>query len=469
MDPEKEERLKEEAREITIKEGSAYAVSDGLGIRGVTPYLLAIGKNSSNINLYIGLLSSLPSLLGNFIQLLSARLIEKYSRKKIVFLSVFFQAIVWLAMLIPGILYFYLGSSSDYSAMLVVIIYTLLAVAGSSAGPAWNSWMGAIAPAPNKRASFFGRRNKQIGAISLVFGLIGSFILDYFQKTHIFVAFIILFGVSFIFRLRSAYYFKKEYEPKLELKSDYYFSFFSFIKKMHSNNFGKFTLFVAMFSGAVAIASPFFAVYMLTDLQLSYTFYMIITLAASLASLLSMPLWGKIIDNFGMVKVMKFTGLFAALSPLFWLPSLLFTNLNNVLFFLVFVELFSGFVWGGFNLAISNFIFSAVTKERIGICTSYYSLIISVFVFFSALAGGYLASIDYGLAIPSVFIVFIVSAFFRLAIYFSALPKIHEVGEFIDGSVNSEIKKSLSEERKHIEARLRHVINLRFSRPKGVQ
>lgn len=469
MEIDKEEKLKEEAREISIKEGSAYAVSEGLGIRAVTPYLLAVGKTSANINFYVGLLSSLPSLFGNFIQLLSARLIEKNSRKKIVSISVAVQALIWLAMIIPGFLYFYLGKDSSYSALLVVIIYTLLVVAGSFAGPAWNSWMGAIAPPVEKRASFFGKRNKIIGTVSLLVGLLGSFILDYFEKTNIFVAFIILFGVSFVFRLRSAYLFKKQYEPKLELKEDYYFSFFSFIKRMRSNNFGKFTLFVAMFSGAVAIASPFFAVYMLTDLKLNYTFYMIIILASSLSSLLSMPLWGKIIDGFGAVKVMKFAGLLASLLPLFWLPSLLISDLNMVLFFLVVVELISGFVWGGFNLAVSNFIFSVVSKERIGLCSSYYNMINAFFIFFCATAGGYLASINYGFAMPSVFVVFILSSFFRLTIYFSALPKIKEVGQFLEGSVGSEIRKDLVDKKKHAEERLRHVLNLRFSRPKDIQ
>lgn len=468
MGVDKEEKLKEEAREISIKEGSAYAVSEGLGIRAVTPYLLAVGRASPNINFYVGLLSSIPSLFGNFVQLLAARLIEKYSRKKIISISVAVQALMWLAMIIPGLLYFYLGKDSSYSSLLVVIIYTLLVVAGSFAGPAWSSWMGAIAPSVEKRASFFGKRNKIIGAISLIIGLLGSFILDYFEKTNIFIAFIILFGLSFVFRMRSAYLFKKQYEPKLELKEDYYFSFFSFIKRMRSNNFGKFTLFVAMFSGAVAIASPFFAVYMLTDLKLNYTFYMIIILASSLSSLLSMPLWGKIIDGFGAVKVMKFTGLFAALVPLLWLPSF-FIGQESILLFLIMIELFSGFIWGGFNLAVSNFIFSVVSKERIGLCTSYYNMINAVFVFFCASAGAYLASINYGLSVPSIFIVFVVSSFFRLTIYFSALPKIKEVGQFLEGSVGSEIRKDLVDKKKHAEERLRHVLNLRFSRPKDIQ
>ena len=81
--------LKAKARNISIREGSAYGVSEGFGLRNITPYILEVGKNSTNINFYVGLLSSIPGLLGNFTQILSARLIEKYPRKKIVAISVF--------------------------------------------------------------------------------------------------------------------------------------------------------------------------------------------------------------------------------------------------------------------------------------------------------------------------------------------------------------------------------------------
>lgn len=91
MNADEEEKLKERTRDISIKEGSAYAVSDGFGIRNVTPYLLEVGRGASNVNFYVGLLSAVPSLLGNFVQLLSARLQERYSRKKIVSWSVFFR------------------------------------------------------------------------------------------------------------------------------------------------------------------------------------------------------------------------------------------------------------------------------------------------------------------------------------------------------------------------------------------
>ena len=74
-----EEKLKEKTRRLSVKEAGIYSVSDGFGFRNVSPYALALGAG----NTAIGLLSSLPSLIGNFSQLFTARLMRKYSRKQL--------------------------------------------------------------------------------------------------------------------------------------------------------------------------------------------------------------------------------------------------------------------------------------------------------------------------------------------------------------------------------------------------
>ena len=97
-----EEALKEEAKKISIKEGSAYGVMDGFGLKYITPFALELGAK----NFHIGLLSSIPSLAGNFSQLFSSRLIEKVPRKKILFWAVFIQALMWIPLIILPIFYF---------------------------------------------------------------------------------------------------------------------------------------------------------------------------------------------------------------------------------------------------------------------------------------------------------------------------------------------------------------------------
>src|SRR3989338_11584143 len=90
-----EDKLKEEARKISLKEASSYSLMDGFGLRYITPYALALQLS----RLQIGLLSSLPALLANFSQIFTPKLMEKHSRKKIVFLGMFLQSLMWLVLI----------------------------------------------------------------------------------------------------------------------------------------------------------------------------------------------------------------------------------------------------------------------------------------------------------------------------------------------------------------------------------
>ena len=97
-----ENELKEKTKKYSIKEGSSYSFMDGFGLRYISPFAVAIGAN----NTQIGLLSSIPTLFGNLSQLLTPKIMEKTSRKKIVFLGVLMQALSWLPLITISILFY---------------------------------------------------------------------------------------------------------------------------------------------------------------------------------------------------------------------------------------------------------------------------------------------------------------------------------------------------------------------------
>jgi MFS family permease len=80
-------------------------------------------------------------------------------------------------------------------------------------------------------------------------------------------------------------------------------------------------LFYALMQFSVAIASPFFAVYMLRDLQFSYAQIMANTGMSVLAQFLTLSQWGRISDAFGNRRVLAVTGLVLPLMPLLWVAS----------------------------------------------------------------------------------------------------------------------------------------------------
>lgn len=422
-----EDELIKKSRAISVKEGCANAVSVGVGTNYISPYALALGASNSQI----GLLTSVPSLLGSFFQFYSIKAMFRRSRKRIVFSGVLAQAVSWLFIIFAGIMFFVFHINSGITPNLLIVIYTVLVIFGASTVPAWSSWMKDLV-SKGISGEYFGKRNRICNLVTLISMLAAGFLLDYFKKTKLFLGFMILFAAAFVFRAISAYLFTRKYEPQLQLEKGYYFNFWQFLKKMPQNNFGKFVIFMSLINLATAIASPFFAVYMLKQLNFSYVSYISVIMTSILAGLLFMPAWGRFADSYGNSKVVKICSFLIIMVPFLWLlsPIILVQNPKMLVFFLIAVEAFSGFAWSGFNLSSSNFIYDAVTRQRMALCVAYSNILNGIGVFIGATLGGLIASMHFTFfTLTPLLFVFMLSGIVRLIITLAIVPKIKEVRE----------------------------------------
>ncbi len=451
-----EEKLKKKSLKYSIYEGSSFSLMDGFGSRYLTPY--AVSMNLSNT--FISLLSTIPNFIGSLLQMKGLRIIEKRSRKKIVISGVLFQAFMWLPLIGVGAAYFFLNLNILISSILLVLIYTLLVAGGSFSGPAWSSWMRDLIP--KDAVSYFGKRNSAVGVVSLASLLLAGAILSVFNEDKSFFGFAILFFIAFLGRSLSGYLFTKHYEPKLEIKEGYYFSFFDFFKKMPKNNFGRFTIFSSLVTFATAIASPFFAVYMLRELGFSYFEFTLIIISSIFANFIFQPFWGKFADKFGNINVIKLCGFFIFLVPLLWFvsPLIFIQSKSFLILYLFLVEFFSGFVWAGFDLSTGTFAYYAVTKERLPLCSTYMNVLISIGSFFGALLGGIISSSP-GLifGISAFLFIFLLSAIMRFIVIQSLVSKLKEtkkevtefkrdkIKEFFVGLISKEMNQGLGTKR----------------------
>ncbi len=443
MKNKEEHNKKEYTKKLSIVEGSVYSVMDGIGLRNVSPYALSLGAN----NAQIGLLTSIPNLLGNFFQLLTTKAMEKHSRKEILLFGAIFQSLMWILMILVGFLYFFKGLNSSISVNSIILIYTLLVLFGGFISPAWNSLMNDVV-LRKERGKYFGRRNKLLGIVALISMLLAGFILDYFKQTKLFFGFAILFGVCFIARAVSFYLLSRHYDPEFKFEKGYYFSIKEFIKKIPNSNFGKFVFFVFLVQLATAIASPFFAVYMLKNLNFNYTSYVFVIISSSLSSLIFMPIWGKFSDKYGNLRIIKICGFFTPFVPLMWLMSTIVAKFNPafLIYYLLIIEFLSGLVWAGFNLTSSNFIYDAVTRQRIALCVAYFNFFAGTGVFIGASLGGFIASMKFVIfGMNSILFVFLLSFIARMAAYLAMISKIKEVRE-VESFDKRKFKKEFKEE-----------------------
>lgn len=393
--------------DINKKEKSLrYSLLDGIFASGMlgftqdyfTPFLLLLGGTAR----HVGILNALPNLFTALTQLKSADVVEKVkSRKKIINTFVFLQAL----MLLPLVSISLISQAAPYVFIGVIIMFTFF---GAFAGPAWASLMSDLVH-EGRRGEYFGWRNRRLGFVIITFTFIAGFILHVMKKLNIFYGFAIIFGFAFIFRVISWHFLIRMHEPYLEYKKEHSFTFFDFLGRIRESNFARFVLFVSMMNFSVNLASPFFAVLMLRDLHFSYMTYTIVVITATVFIYLMMGRWGKQADTAGNLKIIRFVTPLIAIIPLFWI-------INRHPVYLIFAQAFSGFMWAGFNLCVSNFIYDAVTPPKRTRCIAYFNVLNGVALCSGALIGGFLLQKLPPLFGYKILTLFLISSILRLLV-----------------------------------------------------
>ncbi len=421
------EEKKKRSLKYSIIEGSFWSGMFGFGEK----YLSAFAVFLQATNTQIGLLTSLPLLFGSVLQYFSTKLIDTFkSRKKFVMTAIFIQAVSWLLILSV----FYLGEYKVYFLIFFAIIYW---VSGMISGPAWNSWMGDLVDSET-RGKYFSKRNRIIGLGVMISTILAGLILDYFKRGVLnpYYGFLIVFLIAFVSRMMSTYFLGKKYEPDMiKLEERDKFSFTEFVKQARFRNYGLFVLFLSLLNFSIYISAPFFAAYMLYDLELSYFSYMILISIAFVSKFIFLPMWGNFSDEYGNKKILTFTGLFITLVPLLWLVSKNF-------YYLIFVELFSGLVWAGFEISSFNFIFDTTTPQKRPLCVSYYNIINGVFILMGTTLGSLVIKYNWFFW-SDYYMAFLVSGIARFLVFVMFVPKLREVRKVTDISYNKIFLKGM--------------------------
>ncbi len=368
--------------DYSIKDGAWWSVMIGAGESYISPFAVFLNATAFQISV----LTAVPQLISSLLQLFAVKITNIiHSRKTIVVASSLAQAIVW-----PLIVILCFWTKNIWVLTILVSLYFLF---GLLASPAWSSWMGDLVP-QEKRGKYFGYRNRVIGFTTFIAVILAGALLDNFSKINTFMAFTILFLISFASRLVSCYYLSKKFEPQVEIREPRGEGFFTFIKKINKTNFGIFTLFSMIMMFAVNISSPLFVLYWLHDLNMNYMQYMILVAVAQIATFITMTHWGAHADYYGNKTILIASSLIVSLHTFFWY---FLSFVDNVYVFplAIVLQILSGFGWAGFNLSSSNFIYDSVQPEERIRMISYHNALKGIAVFFGALLGGVMAGIAF--------------------------------------------------------------------------
>jgi MFS family permease len=411
-----EDDLKNRTMKVSIAEGSFGVLSSMLSDNYIIPFALSL--NSSPFQ--IGILSSLGNLVSPIGQIFGSYRIESSSRKSILLSGVTGMAAIWPLYITLAVL-FQAQMIHLLIPWLLMSVYLIYMFFSGIMSPAWFSVMGDTVP-ENYRGRYFAKRNLITYTIALAGILTLSFTLDWFELHGvIFFGFILIFLVGFSTRIISVFLFTKHYNPPFYLEAGDHVKFVQIIKEIPKTNFGKFTLFVSLIMLGQWIAQPFYAIYLINDLQLNYSIFILINIFPSVISLFFFPLLGKLCDKFGNVKMLQLGSVIIPILPILWIA------FKAPIGILLVPQLLNGIGWTAFNLACSNFIYDNIPTKKIGMYIAFYNSFLGISIIIGGLIGSMLVTYIPVTFMNTFHFIFLISGITRIGIVIFLLPKIKEV------------------------------------------
>lgn len=404
----------------SLKDAGAFAVMIGIGETYLSAFALFLKATTPQI----GLLAALPPLLASMIQLFSAWLGRLTGRRKEILLTgASIQGIAWIPLVVLPLLF------PEHAATLMIACVVLYQCGAHLATPQWGSLMGDIVPV-RKRGRFFALRTRIVSLITFVSLTLGGLGLQYFSsKGQTLRGFLVLFGIAILARFVSVYHLSRMHDPSGSVAALEMPVGKGWWHRLRKSNAVRFSVFFALTQFSVAIASPFFTVYMLRDLKFSYFAFMTNSGVAIVAQFLTLNQWGRVSDVFGNRRILATTGMMIPLMPLLW-------TLSTDYWYLLLVQAISGFTWAGFTLSAGNFVYDLIARDRRATYLAIHNMLASAGIFAGALLGGYLGSVlPTGISafghtfrwLSPLLGVFVISTIVRAIIVMILIPKIREV------------------------------------------
>lgn len=370
----------------------------------------------------MGWLTAFPQFFGAVFQLLSVWLGAYIPRRLLIAIFAVIQALVVAAM---GVLALF---HPEWGMLALIVLAIFYHASMNVIQPQWRAWMGSIVPR-RRRGVFFASRTRLTMATALVVFLAGGAMLSLSEASgKAWLGFLLLFGAAAIGRFISAWLLWEMHDPDPHVPAAQSRQFAETMRhtlqSLKDRTFRNYSLFVAGMQGMVAISAPFFAVYMLSELQFSYLQYSLCSISSIATQFVTLKFWGRMSDRVGNRLVMVITSCILPTLPLWWLISPNF-------YYLLWVQAISGFAWSGFSLSTANYLYD-IRPHRTNFAgyAAVQSAIGATLVFAGALFGGYLAAaapyirdqLPFKLG-SAIFVVFICSALLRSLVALWFIPR----------------------------------------------
>lgn len=342
----------ERSRRLFVFEGCAamgiFSITSGAFLAGLAEHLGA----SDEFN---GIIGAIPALAG-VVQVFSSMVFEKLEKRKLLIstLCLAYRALLGIMFLIPILI-----RNTELKLTALAVIYCLAYVLASFLSPPASNWIVDLTP-DGIRGKYFARKDSVSLAFVTIITLVMGKALDIFRdKNSLDTGYIIIAAVVIVLTVINFMFLSSIDEPRTKrMKTEIKFRDI-LIKPLKNKEFIKIVILFIIWNIALQIGGPFFSIYMVTKLKLTYTYIMIMGVITSAVRVFLVVYWGKFADSRSWVIASKYSiGALAVCHGLWTLVD------RNCMFILIpILHVLGGIAWAGINISLFNIQFVFAPRE----------------------------------------------------------------------------------------------------------
>ena len=371
----------------------------------------AVKQNVTSIQLAI--LSTLPLFLGALAQLVTPKLIPEKNLG---------ESIVWTMLIqIIGVLGILYTATVNYQFGLLLFFSCIHFIGGLASTPLWIDWASRIIPKRNFR-KYMANRSSYTWYLILFFYISMAFLGEHttwFKLIYVFLIGAIARIVSCLIQMKII---RGDFSKKIknesvfaDRKSTEELSENSILSPELKKLIWVFILWTAVFKFGVYISTPFFVPYMVNNLKLTMSSFVLLSSIPYFGRALFFNKWGKAGKGHDAFFGIHLTMLYISFIPIIWIAT------RNY-YILILTEIVAGMAWGGFELnqvlMIQNFMHKKML-EGSRVLLGIQMAMANFFSVFGAIIGSYLLDNHY-----SFNQVFFISAAFRFIVSLILILKV---------------------------------------------
>ncbi|KKK38512.1 MFS transporter [Mesobacillus campisalis] len=340
-------------------------------------------------NYQVGLISSLPQIVGMAAMVLGTIIMGRLEeKKKFTSYSIFITRLFLIGM------FFVMYLPLEYRAWVFVLLVGLMNLPGSISNLSWQSFIGDLIP-DSRRSGFFSERNRVLTIAGMAITLAIGIVLQLFDKNSP-LPFQVLFVLAFGFGMIEIFYLNRHIEVKKTTveKKKINFGWDAYQHKP----FIYFLVCGLFFNFGWQMAWPLFNIYNINEAHATGFWISLFTVGNQLGQILSFRWWGRMAEKYSNAKMLAFCAVGMGAAPTL---NILSTNLV----YLTLVNLFSGIFVAGTVLLLFNQLLEVSKEENRGSYISQYNILLAIIGFAAPQAGVYLlelTSMDFAMNTASV-------------------------------------------------------------------